>query len=176
MDAPNRCCKKIAEERKPYKIIFFKNEIYHDIDDDTRQLQVIRKLIDVPVSTDERHRYIIDRYIDRAINHIATRLTAYIATDKPHIIVNNHTKPWEEHNIYLAMPIAWSPDNLQHLCEVAHLFVVRKTEAELLSLYIGPNDPLVRQYRIDAEEAENEIVSIVNQRIGTMTAPFTPFG
>lgn len=170
----NGCCHKLAPI--PYDIIIIKQELYHDIDDDTRQLQVIRKLIEVPVSTDERHRYIIDRYIERAINHVQTRLAAYIATDRPHHIANNHVKGWTERHIFLAMPTAWPPENLDHLKDVIHTYVVRITEAEVLSLFIGPNDPLVQQYRIDAQEAENEVVSIVNRRLGPMSVHYAPFG
>lgn len=170
------CANQDAALTCPYNIILIKAELYHDIDDDTRQLQVFRKLIDIPISTDERYRYIIDRYIDRAVNHVTTRLSPYIATDKPHRIVNNHTAPWEEHNIYIVMPKKWPADCIDHLKDAIHTYIVRMVEAEVLSLSIGPQDPLVQQYRMDAENADNEVVSIINRRIGPLTAPFTPFG
>lgn len=174
----NACMKNGCRQNPapiPYDIIIIKQELYHDIDDDTRQLQVIRKLIEVPVSTDERHRYIIDRYIERAINHVQTRLAAYLATDRPHHIANNHVKKWTERHIFLAMPAAWPPENLDHLKDVIHTYIVRITEAEVLSLFIGSNDPLVQQYRMDAQDAENEVVSIANRRLGPLHAQLSPF-
>ena len=114
-----------------YKVVILKAEIYHDIDSDTHALQRFRKALDVPLATDENGRYLIDRYIDRAVNQVAKRLTAYIATEHPHATVNNHTFPWEEHTFHLVMPSSWPPETLDGLKDSIHRYIVRSVEAEL---------------------------------------------
>lgn len=170
----NSC--QLAAVNTLYEVVILKDEIYHDIDSDTHALQRFRKALDVPLATDENGRYQLDRYIDLAVNQVAKRLTAYIATEHPHATVNNHTFPWEEHTFHLVMPSSWPPETLDGLKDSIHRYIVRSVEAEVLSVALLPTDPIVQQYRQDAADADAEIVKDINRRTVALRVTFAPFG
>lgn len=165
------------------EIIILKDEIYHDIDRETHDLQEHRnKTATVPaasaagqittIATDDTSRYLMDRYIDRYVNKTVRLLTAYLALPSPyaHRIANNHTKSWQEKSILISLPTRWPPHLIDPLRDAVHRFIVKGVEMELLSTTLGPSDAYVQLCAQESEEAEGDITANVNARYGTMSS------
>lgn len=163
------------------EIIILKDEIYHDIDRETHDLQEHRNN-SVPdgsagrnittIATDDTSRYLIDRYIDRYVNKTVHLMTAYLALPSPyaHRIANNHTKSWQEKSILISLPTRWPPHLIDTLRDAVHRFIVKGVEMEILSTTLGPSDPYVQLCAQESEEADGDITVNINTRYGTMSS------
>lgn len=185
------CRNFVATNRKVQliEIILLKEEIYHDIDAETHQLQKMRTAANVtagspagpydtlPLSTDNNNRYLIDRYIDRYVSQAVTRLTAYLALPSPfaHRVANNHAKEWEEKSIYVALPHDWPPHHIEPLRDAVHQLIVKGVEYQLLAVAL-PKDTYTALCREMMEEADADITVHVNARYTPQTCGYSPFG
>ena len=163
------------------EIIILKDEIYHDIDRETHDLQEHRnKTATAPagspagqittIATDDTSRYLMDRHIDRYVNKTVHLLTAYLALPSPyaHRIANNHTKSWQEKSILISLPARWPPHLIDPLRDAVHRFIVKGVEMEILSTTLGPGDAYVQLCAQESEEADGDITVYVNTRYGIM--------
>lgn len=187
-DGHVRHCITVPPPRRPgfqlIEIILLKDEIYHDIDAETHQLQQVRKAVAkndadvIEFATDDMSRYLMDRYIDRYVSQAVTRLSAYLAIPSPfvHRIANNHTKDWQEKSILIALPHRWPPHLIEPLRDAVHQLIVKGTEKELLATSLGSNDAYVLMCEAAALDADADITMNINTRYGPMSAPMTPFG
>lgn len=183
-----RHCITVAPPRRPgfqlIEIILLKDEIYHDIDAETHQLQQARQAAAkndadvVEFATDDTSRYLMDRYIDRYVSMAVKLLSAYLAIPSPfvHRIANNHTKDWQEKSILISLPQRWPPHLIEPLRDAVHQLIVKGTEKELLATSLGPNDAYVLMCEAAAEDADTDITVNINTRYGPMSAPMKPFG
>lgn len=173
------CCDFVATHKSVQlvEIILLKEELYHDIDAETLQVQKMRKLQDMPLATDDTNRYLVDRYIDKYVRKAVSKLTAYLGIPSPfvHRIANDHTKEWLEKSILLALPLSWPPHRLDPLCDAVHSLVVKGTEYELLAVAL-PDDAYTMLCREQMEDAENEIAVQVNARLTPLSCGYHPFG
>lgn len=171
------CCDFVATHKSVQlvEIILMKQEFYHDIDAETLQVQRMRKLTDLPLSTDDSNRYLVDRYIDKYIGKAVSKLTAYLVAPSPfvHRIANNHADEWLEKSILVALPPTWPVHRLDPLCDAVHQLVVKGAEYELLAVAL-PNDAYTMLCREQMEDAENEIAVQVNARCKPLTSGYTP--
>ena len=62
-----------------------KDEIIHDIDTDTLNVEKARKLDETPIATDERRMYETCRHIDRAVNAVVKKCSAYLLLPSPFV-------------------------------------------------------------------------------------------
>lgn len=175
---PCKVCNDIVAAMKDVQlieVIVLKDELYHDIDAETLQVQRMRKMTDLPLSTDDSGRYLVDRYIDKYVNRAVGKLTAYLAIPSPFVqrIANDHTKAWQEKSILVALPKTWTPHRLWPLCDAVHQLVVKGTEFELLAVAL-PNDSYTLLCKDMVEEAENEIAVQVNARYTPLKCGYTP--
>lgn len=175
---PDAVCKKLRQGKQYVEIIILKDEIIHDIDTDTLNLEKSRKLEETPVATDERRMYEACRHIDRALNAIVRKCSAYLLLPSPfvHRISTNHTKGWEEQSIYLALPHNWPPHLIDSLRDLAHDYIVKYAESQLLVPILSPDDSYVRYCAVAAEEDLNDLNAGINARLGADTITPTPFG
>lgn len=168
----------IVVARKPVQlieIILLKEEFYHDIDAETLQVQKMRQLEGLPLSTDDTGRYLIDRYIDRYVSQAVTRLSAYLLIPSPfaHRVANNHTGQWEEKSIYVSLPGDWPPHHIDPLRDAVHQLVVKGAEYQLLAAAL-PNDPYTALCREMADDADADISVHVNARYAQQRCGYTP--
>ena len=175
---PDAVCQRLHQGKQYVEIIFLKDEIIHDIDTDTLNLEKSRKLEETPVATDEKRMYEACRQIDRAVNKIVRECSVYLLLPSPfvHRISTNHTKGWEEKSIYLALPHNWPPHLIDSLRDAAHNHIVRFAEAELLTPILTPTDPYVQFCGVSAQESLDEVQSIISERYGPIDITGTPFG
>ena len=175
---PDAVCKRLRQGKQYVEIIILKDEIIHDIDTDTLNLEKSRKLEETPVATDERRMYEACRHIDRALNAIVRKCSAYLLLPSPfvHRISTNHTKGWEEQSIYLALPHNWPPHLIDSLRDLAHDYIVKYAESQLLVTILSPDDSYVRYCAVAAEEDLNDLNAGINARLGADTITPTPFG
>lgn len=175
---PDAVCKRLRQGKQYVEIIILKDEIIHDIDTDTLNLEKSRKLEETPVATDERRMYEACRHIDRALNAIVRKCSAYLLLPSPfvHRISTNHTKGWEEQSIYLALPHNWPPHLIDSLRDLAHDYIVKYAESQLLVPILSPDDSYVRYCAVAAEEDLNDLNAGINARLGADTITPTPFG
>lgn len=175
---PDAVCKRLRQGKQYVEIIILKDEIIHDIDTDTLNLEKSRKLEETPVATDERRMYEACRHIDRALNAIVRKCSAYLLLPSPfvHRISTNHTKGWEEQSIYLALPHNWPPHLIDSLRDQAHDYIVKYAESQLLVPILSPDDSYVRYCAVAAEEDLNDLNAGINARLGADTITPTPFG
>ena len=179
------CRNLVATRRKVQliEIILLKEELYHDIDMETYQVQKIRTAANgkpfdsLPLSTDSNGRYLIDRYIDRYVSQAVQRLTAYLALPSPfaHRVASNHTKEWEEKSIYLALPDNWPPHNIEPLRDAVHQLIVKGVEYQVQAVAL-PADPYTAICRDMMEDADNSISVLVNARLTPLSCGYSPFG
>ncbi len=160
------------------EIYILKKELYHDIDDDTHQMQKMRQLQEQDVSTDERYRYSINRHIERYFNEVVARCTAYLLLPDPSAqsIVNNHTKDWDERIIRMDLPKDWPVHTVGQLRDAAHQRIVKGVEFELFSQMLGSNDPYTQQCLAQSDDADRIICANINERMHPLRVPYTPFG
>lgn len=175
---PDAVCQRLRQGKQYVEIIILKDEIIHDIDTDTLNLEKSRKLEETPVATDERRMYEACRHIDRALNAIVRKCSAYLLLPSPfvHRISTNHTKGWEEQSIYLALPHNWPPHLIDSLRDLAHDYIVKYAESQLLVPILSPDDSYVRYCAVAAEEDLNDLNAGINARLGADTITPTPFG
>ena len=175
---PDEVCKRLRQGKQFVEIILLKDEIIHDIDADTLNLEKSRKLEETPVATDERRMYEAFRQIDRAVNKLVRECSAYLLLPSPfvHRISTNHTKGWEEKSLYLALPHSWPPHLIDGLRDAAHNHIVRFAEAELLTPLLSPSDSYVQYCALAAQDSLNEVQSIISDRYGPIDMTGTPFG
>lgn len=175
---PDAVCQRLRQGKQYVEIIILKDEIIHDIDTDTLNLEKSRKLEETPVATDERRMYEACRHIDRALNAIVRKCSAYLLLPSPfvHRISTNHTKGWEEQSIYLALPHNWPPHLIDSLRDQAHDYIVKYAESQLLVPILSPDDSYVRYCAVAAEEDLNDLNAGINARLGADTITPTPFG
>lgn len=175
---PDWVCARLSKGKQLIEIILLKDEIIRDIDTDTLKVEKARGVEQTPVATDERNRYEACRYIDKAVNVVVKKCSAYLLLPSPfvHRIANNHTKDWEEKSIYLALPHNWPPHLIDGLRDAAHNHIVKSAEAELLTPLLSPSDSYVQYCSLDAESSLNEVNAIINERRGPIDVTPTPFG
>lgn len=175
---PDEVCRRLRQGRQVIEIIIMKDEIIHDIDTDTLNLEKSRKLEETPIATDERRTYEALRHIDRALNAIVGKSQAYLLLPSPfaHRISSNHTRGWEEKSIYLALPHNWPPHLIDSLRDKAHDYIVKFTEAQMLMPLLSPDDSYVRYCILAAEEDLNGYNADINARLGAIDITPTPFG
>ncbi len=165
------------------EIILLKEEFYHDIDAETYQIQKMRTAENgvqtdkLPLSTDSKGRYLIDRYIDRYVSQAVSRLTAYLALPSPfaHRIANNHAKEWEEKSIYVALPYDWPIHRIEPLRDAVHQLIVKGVEYQLLAVAL-PRDPYTVLCHEMMEDADADITAHVNARYTPQSCGYSPFG
>ena len=175
---PDEVCRRLRQGKQYVEIILMKDEIIHDIDADTLNLEKSRKIEETPVATDERRMYEACRQIDRAVDKLVRECSAYLLLPSPYVhrISNNHTKGWEEKSLYLAMPHNWPPHLIDSLRDAAHNHIVRFAEAELLTPILTPTDSYVQYCALAAQDSLNEVQSIISDRYGPIDMTGTPFG
>lgn len=175
---PDEVCQRLRQGKQYVEIILLKDEIIHDIDADTLNLEKSRKLEETPVATDERRMYEACRQIDRAVNKLVRECSAYLLLPSPfvHRISTNHTKGWEEKSLYLALPYNWPPHLIDGLRDAAHNHIVRFAEAELLTPLLSPTDSYVQYCALAAQDSLAEVQSIISDRYGPIDMTGTPFG
>lgn len=177
------CCDIVAAKKPAQliEIILLKEEFYHDIDAETRQVQKMRTAAGgfpdgkIPLATDDTNRYLIDRYIDRYVSQAVSRLTAYLAIPSPfaHRVANNHTKDWLEKSIYVALPHDWSLHHIEPLRDAVHQLIVKGVEYQLMAVAL-PNDPYTAMCREMMEDADTDITVHVNARCSQLRCGYTP--
>ena len=94
---PDEVCRKLRQGKQVVEIIILKDEIIHDIDTETLNVEKSRKMEETtPIATDERRMYEACRHIDRALNTVVAKCSAYLLLPSPfaHRISTNHTKGW----------------------------------------------------------------------------------
>lgn len=177
-----RCCITPPPRRPGFQlieIILLKNEIYHDIDEETHILQqTLGKALPAgaqeitTIATDDTSRYLMDRYIDRCVSQAVSLLSPYLAIPSPfaHRIANNHTKSWQEKSILLSLPKRWPPHLIEPLRDAVHRLIVKGTEKEILSPVLGPAGSYVRLCEQEAEDAAADISVNINTRYGPMSS------
>lgn len=165
---PDVVCRKARKNRQLVEIILMKDEIIHDIEADTINLERMRKIEETPVAADERRMYEACRHIDRAINSVVKRCEAYMLLPSPfaHRISTNHTKGWEEQSLYLALPHNWPPHLIDHLRDCVHNHVVKSAEAQLLLPLLSPSDAYVQFLQLDADNSLDDITAAISERLG----------
>lgn len=181
---PCPVCRDIIATKKPVQlieIILMKEELYHDIDTETYQVQKMRtsekgvQASTLPLSTDSTSRYLIDRYIDKYVSQAVSRLSAYLAIPSPfaHRVANNHASQWEEKSIYVALPHDWPPHHIDPLRDAVHQLIVKGVEYQLLAVAL-PNDPYTVLCREMMEDADTDITIHVNARYTQQRCGYTP--
>lgn len=181
---PSPVCCEIVATRKPVQlieIILLKEEFYHDIDTETYQVQKMRtsekgsQVSSLPLSTDSKDRYLLDRYIDKYVSQAVSRLSAYLALPSPfaHRIANNHTREWLEKSIYVVLPHDWPPHHIEPLRDAVHQLIVKGVEYQLLAVAL-PNDPYTALCRDMMEDADADITAHANARYTQQRCGYTP--
>lgn len=175
---PDEVCRKLRQDKQVIEIILLKDEIIHDVDTDTLNVEKSRKLEETPVATDERRMYEASRHIDRAVNAVVAKCAAYLLLPSPfvHRISSNHTKGWEEKSLYLALPHNWPPHLIDTVRDYAHNHIVKFTEAQMLVPLLSPDDAYVKYCTLDAEAALDDLNAAINERLGRDIITPTPFG
>ena len=175
---PDEVCRKLCQGKQVVEIILLKDEIIHDIDTDTLNVEKARKLEETPVATDERRMYETCRYIDRAVNQVVHKCAAYMLLPSPfaHRISTNHNKGWEEKSIYLALPHNWPPYLIDSVRDYAHNHIVKFAEAQLLTPILTPGDSYVQYLALDATTSLDDLNAAINERLGRDIITPTPFG
>lgn len=175
---PDEVCRKLRQGKQFIEIIILKDEILHDIDTDTLNVEKSRKLEETPVSTDERRLYEACRHIDRAVSDIVRKCSAYLLLPSPfvHRVSTNHVKVWEEKSIYLALPHNWPPHLIDSVRDHAHEHIVKFVESEMLTPLLGPEDRYVQYCALAADTALSDLNADINERLGADTITPTPFG
>ena len=175
---PDEVCIRLKQPQQLIEIILLKDEIIHDIDTDTLNVEKSRKLEETPISTDERRMYEACRHIDRAVNAVVKKCSAYLLLPSPfvHRISTNHTKGWEEKSIYLALPHNWPPHLIDSVRDWAHEHIVKFTESQMLVTTLSPDDSYVRYCALAAETALSNLNAAISERIGPITVTPTLFG
>ena len=175
---PDEVCKKLHQGKQFIEIILLKDEILHDIDTDTLNVEKSRKIDETPVSTDEKRLYEASRQIDRAVNNLVRKCSAYLLLPSPYVhrISTNHTKGWEEKSIYLALPYNWPPHLIDSVRDLAHDYIVKFAESQLLVTLLSPDDSYVKYCAVAAEEDINDFNAGINERLGATIITPTPFG
>lgn len=165
---PDEVCYKITRGKQIIEIILLKDEIIHDIDADTLQVEKARKIEGVTVATDESRSYEACRYIDKAVNAVVAKCAAYLLLPSPyaHRISDNHNKGWEEKSIYLGLPHNWPPHLIDHVRDLIHDHIVKYAEAQLLAPVLSPQDSYVQSLLLDAESSLNSLNAAINSRLG----------
>ena len=176
---PDEVCRKLRQGKQVGEIIFMKDEIIHDIDTDTLNVEKSRKMEETtPVATDERRIDEVCRHIDRALNAVVAKCSAYLLLPSPfaHRISTNHTKGWEEKSIYLALPYNWPPHLIDQIRDLAHDYIVKFVESQLLVTTLSPDNSYVKYCAVAAEEDMNDLNAGINARLGRDIITPTPFG
>lgn len=176
---PDEVCRKLRQGKQVVEIILLKDEIIHDIDTDTLNVEKQRNMTETtPVATDERRMYEACRHIDRALNTVVRKCSAYLLLPSPfaHRISTNHTKGWEEKSIYLALPHNWPPHLIDSVRDFAHDYIVKFAESQLLVPMLSPDDSYVRYCALAAETALDDLNAAINERLGRDIITPTPFG
>ena len=175
---PDAVCQRLSRGSQVIEIILLKDEIIHDIDTDTLNLEKSRKMEETPVATDEKRMYEAYRHIERAINHVVAKCAAYLLLPSPfvHRISTNHSKGWEEKSIYLSLPHNWPPHLIDSVRDAAHNHIVKFAEAQLLVPLLSPSDSYVQYLSLDADTSLDELNAAINERLGRDIITPTPFG
>lgn len=175
---PDEVCRKLRQGKQIIEIILLKDEIIHDVDTDTLNVEKARKLEDTPISTDERRMYEACRHIDRAVNQVVSKCSAYLLLPSPfvHRISTNHTKGWEEKSIYLALPHNWPPHLIDAVRDHAHEYIVKFVESQMLVPVLSPDDSYVKYCALAADTALDDLNAAINERLGRDIITPTPFG
>lgn len=175
---PDVVCKKLRQGKQFVEIIILKDEIIHDIEADTLQVEKARKLEETPIAVDEKRVYEVCRHIDRAVNAVVAKCAAYLLLPSPfvHRISTNHTKGWEEKSVYLALPHNWPPHLIDSVRDHAHNHIVKFAEAQLLAPILTPQDSYVQYLLQDAAASLDDLNGAINERLGRDIISPTPFG
>lgn len=159
------------------EIILLKEELLHDITADITRLEKARQL-DQPILTNEdADGYTLGRQIDRAVDKAVSCMQAYLFLPSPfvHRISGNHVSQWEEKSIYLALPPNWPPHCIDPLRDAVHRYVVESVKYNILLISLS-SDPYTAMCRMEADEAYNEIGSLISTRLGPVRVHPTIFG
>ena len=164
---PDEVCRRLRQGKQIIEIILMKEEIIHDIDTDTLNIEKSRNVDQTPVATDERRRYEACRHIDRAVNNCVKRCAAYLLLPSPFVrrIATDHAGAWEEKNIFIGLPHNWPPHLINALRDAVHNFIVHKVVTYFMVLHL-PNDPYTTICAQQAERAYNDINAHLNARLG----------
>ena len=175
---PDAVCQMLRQGKQYIEIILLKDEIIHDIDADTLNLEKSRKLEETPIATDEKRMYEACRQIDRAVNAVVRKCAAYLLLPSPfvHRISTNHSKGWEEKSIYLALPHNWPPHLIDSVRDEAHNHIVKFAESQLLVSLLSPSDSYIQYLATDAEDSLDRLNAAINERLGRDIITPTPFG
>lgn len=161
------------QEKQVIEIILLKPELFHDIEAVIRQVQQQRDA-SVPagspapaplLSTDAADNYLLQRYLDTAVNQAVSRCQAYLLLPSPfvHRISVNHAHGWEEKSIFLGMPMQWTPHCVDALRDSIHNFIVERT----LQLFLQRQDPKAAEISaFQAEQCWNDINASLSARMG----------
>lgn len=175
---PDEVCRKLRQDKQIIEIILLKDEIIHDIEADTLQVEKARKLEETPIAVDEKRMYEACRHIDRAVNQVVKKCAAYLLLPSPfvHRISTNHLKGWEEKSLFLALPHNWPPHLIDSVRDFAHNHIVKFAEAELLTPILTPQDSYVQYLSLDATTSLDDLNAAINERLGRDIITPTPFG
>lgn len=160
------------------EIILLKEELLHDIHADITRLEKARQLAGQPILTgDDSSGYTISRQIDRAVDKTVSRMQPYLFLPSPfvHRISGNHVSQWEEKSIYLAMPPCWPPHCIDPLRDAVHRYIVESVKYNILLITLT-SDPYTAMCKMEADEAYNEIDSLISTRLGPVRIHPTVFG
>ena len=151
------------------EIIILRQEIVHDIEAEFHLFERTRHLEETPVRTNESDDYTISRLIDQALDKALRPMTPYLLLPSAyaHRIANNHTTQWEEKSVYIAMPQNWPPHCIDILRDAVHNYIVKSVVLELLQI-AHPADPYSQICAMHQERCYNDIVAIINTRLGTI--------
>lgn len=161
------------QDKQVIEIILMKPELLHDIEAVIKQIEQQRDA-SVPVgspkpapllSTDAADNYLIQRYIDTAVNQAVKRCSAYLLLPSPfvHRISTNHTYGWEEKSIFLAMPMQWPPHAVDALRDSIHNYIVERV-VQLFLLRLDPKASEASAFQ--AELCWNDINANLSARMG----------
>lgn len=163
-----------------YILHIFKSEIVHDIDFDTLFLQKVRSvgkvdLVDGHIfSSDEKNSYRISRWIEKYYNKVIGILSAYVVTGVESSS-DNALPEWEERVVLLNLPENWPSARLQQLNDVVHDYILNSVEYEFFCVSLGQNDPETQSKKNIADDSEDSVSVIINERTTPLHAPFQPF-
>ena len=149
------------------EIIILKSEIIHDIEAGIRQIEKQRGAEQPQLlAEDGADNYLLCRYIDHALNKAVARCQAYLLLPSPFVrrISTDHTREWEEKNIFLAMPMNWPPHCIDALRDDVHSFIVHCA----MQLFLAYADiKASEQCGIMTQSCWDDMNAQLNARLGT---------
>ena len=148
-------------------VIIFKPEIIRDIESDIHRIERMRKMEETPIIQSDNDYYDIARDIDIALGDVVKRCTAYLLLPSPYVhrISNNHVNDWEEKSIFLCLPEAWPPHDIDPLRNAIHDYIVKTVVLELLTISM-PEDKYLSTLERKKMDLYDDINVLLNARLG----------